>query len=193
MRNKLYAITGGIGSGKSTATLALKLAGYNTISCDEIVRILYTKRTILRAIKRVFPTAVTGKYFLTVDKKEIARLAFSDKESYDKLTLLITHKTMQHALRKAKRLKGIVFIEVPLLYEFGYQGFFDGVIVITRAIEDRLKSVMARSNMTEEEFYSRVTTQINYAKYDFKNAIVIKNDNTPNDLTDKVLEIAKTL
>ncbi len=196
-KQKLFAITGGIGSGKSTATLALKGAGYNTISCDYIVHELYKKQSILRAIKKVFPTAVSGKFCLKVDKAEIARLVFCDSEKYRALTEIITKPTMEIALKQAKKLNGPVFIEVPLLYEFGYEDRFDGVLVITRALPDRLNCVIARPNMTKEQFELRKSLQIDYDNFSFdrkvKNSTVIINDGTVEDLTRKVLAFAKGL
>ena len=45
-KNFLIAITGGIGSGKSTALSAVKNAGGQVISCDEITRALYNKHDL---------------------------------------------------------------------------------------------------------------------------------------------------
>lgn len=194
---KLCAITGGIGSGKSTATEILKGAGYNTISCDEIVRSMYEKRAVLRAIKKVFPTAVSGKIRLKVDKIDIARTVFCDHDKYLALAELITKPAMEIALKKAKKLKGITFIEVPLLYEFNYEHKFDAVLVITRPLQDRIDCVLSRPNMNKEQFDLRASCQIDYDNFCFdhavKNSTVIVNDGTINALKEKVLAFAKGL
>ena len=61
----IIGLTGGIGSGKSTALNALKEKGYSVISCDEITKELYKKRKILKVLRKEFPTAIKGKIFYT--------------------------------------------------------------------------------------------------------------------------------
>ena len=192
-KQKLFAITGGIGSGKSTATLALREAGYNTLSCDEVTHSLHQKRQIKKQLKKIFPTAVKGIFCLKTDKSEIARIVFNDPAKYVALTELLTVRTMEETFKLAKKMKGDVFIETPLLFENGYEGSFDGVIVVARALEDRKKSTLARPNMTEEQFYARVLKQIDYDKFDFKSAYVLINDGTEEELKSKILSLAKTL
>ena len=70
---KIIAITGGIGSGKSLASEFLRQAGYNVVSCDEITAELYKKRRVKKEIGKIFPSAVSGKCRIRIDKKEVAR------------------------------------------------------------------------------------------------------------------------
>ena len=79
----IIGLTGGIGSGKSAALNALKENGYKTVSCDDITRELYKKRKTLKKLRGEFPSAIKGRLFLKADKKEIARIVFSDKVKYD--------------------------------------------------------------------------------------------------------------
>ena len=187
----IIGLTGGIGSGKSTALNALKKEGYKVISCDEITKGLYKKRKILKTLRSEFPTAIKGKFFYKADKKEIARIIFSDKKKYAFLNEFLTKETFTLALNKAKKVKGTVIVEVPLLFESNVAHNFDKIIVITRAKEERIKSVKERSNLSEEEILSRIAKQIDYDNFDLTPYIVIKNDGTKEDLIAAVIKAVR--
>lgn len=189
----LIGLTGGIGSGKSTALDALKQQGYKTVSCDEITRALYRRRKTLKKLRGAFPSAITGKFFLKADKKEIARIVFSDKEKYALLTDFLTKETYRIAMNRAKKLKGTVIVEVPLLLESGLCADFDKVIVITREKSARIASVKARSALTDEEISARLAAQVDYDKFDLSPYTVIKNDGSEKDLAAAVLKAVKEI
>ena len=187
----LIGLTGGIGSGKSTALDILEKNGYKTISCDDITRELYTKRKILKKLREVFPSTISGKIKLKADKKEIARIVFSDKEKYRFLTEFLTAETFNLAMKRAKKLKSTVIMEVPLLFESELADKFDKVIVITREKAARIESVKQRSNLTENEIEDRLKKQIDYDSFDFSRFTVIKNDGTVEDLAAAVLKAVR--
>lgn len=190
----IIGLTGGIGSGKSAAIAALKENGYKTVSCDEITRELYKKRKTLKTLRGEFPSAIKGKIFLKADKKEIARVIFSDKEKYDFLNGFLTKKTFDIAYRRAEKLAkkgGKVIMEVPLLFENNFADKFDKVIVITRDKETRIAGVKARSNLSEEEIAARIAAQVDYDGIDLSPFTVIKNDGNVSDLAAAVVKAVK--
>ncbi len=187
---KIIAITGGIGSGKSFALEIIKNAGFYAISCDDIVSNLYTKRTFLSEIKKIFPLAVSGFFKLKVNKKVIAKEVFEDKEKLEKLNKLTHQKVLKialHACLKFGREKGVAVVEVPLLFESNLQSEFNGVIIIKRNKEDRVKSVIKRSNLTRKEIENRINAQIDYEVFDFSKYIVIENNGDIKDFENQVL------
>ena len=192
-QNLLIAITGGIGSGKTTALSILNSLGYFTISCDKITADLYKKRAIKKIIKGLFPTAVSGKLFLKVDKKEISKIVFNDKILNDKLTDTLTPIIFNESIKIASRQKGIVFVEVPLLFEKNYVDKFDKVIVITREKQAKIQSVMARSNLTEQEVLSRISMQVDYDNLDMGDYIVIDNNGDLEQLKGRLIKAVHTI
>lgn len=187
----IIGLTGGMGSGKSTALKALKNNGYFTVSCDDIVKELYSKRAVLKKLKKVFPSAISGRFKLKADKKEISRIVFSDKEKYRFLTDFLSVTAFNEALNRAKKAKNTAIVEVPLLLENDLTEYFDKVIVITRAINDRIKSVKVRSGLSEEEIKDRLKNQIDYETFDFSPYIVINNDGDEQSLAAAVLKAVK--
>ena len=190
---KLIAITGGIGSGKSFALSVLKKAGYPTLSCDQIVKELYQKRAIKRLLKKMFPSAVSGYFNLVIDKAEIARLTFNDKVKHAELTNAITPLVLKEIKKRTSKMQGLIFVEVPLLFECSYQDQFDGMLVIMRDKTARIESVKARSNLSTEQVLARMNNQVDYDAIDLSSYSVINNDGDKESLEKTVLSIAKSL
>jgi len=193
MEYKKIALTGGIGSGKSTALKILSESGYKTLSSDNIVSELYNTPHVKRLLKKLFPTAVKGFFRLSVDRKAISKIVFNDHAAHKKLTDAITPLVLKKILKRTKVLTEHVFVEVPLLFECGYQEYFDKVLVITRSLDDRIESVKQRSSLTKEEILSRIKAQTDYDSFDLSPYHVIINDGDVTALKDKVLDFTKTL
>ncbi len=187
---KKIAITGGIGSGKSCALSILKNAGYSTLSSDEIVAKLYKKRKVKNFLKTLFPTAVTGKCFLKVDRKIISKEVFSNSEKHRLLTQNITALVLDYILKTFKRKRGKIFVEVPLLFECGYQKYFDSVMVVCRDKKIRIDSVMLRSSLSKQQVEERVNVQIDYDNLDLSSYIIIENNSTIEEFRQKILSVA---
>ena len=193
MKNLKIALTGGIGSGKSTALKILQDAGYKTLSSDEIVSKLYEKRKVKKLLKKLFPNAVTGFFNLKIDRKQISKIVFSDKVIHQELTDLITPLVLQKINERTKSLTEPVFVEVPLLFECGYQTEFDAVMVIMREKSTRVDSVKTRSNLTEEEIVARMNAQTDYDSFDLSPFAVIVNNGNLDALKEKVLSVAQNI
>lgn len=193
MNYKKIALTGGIGSGKSTALKVLERAGYKTLSSDQIVSELYQKRSVKNKLKTLFPTAVKGALFLKIDRAKISAEVFNDKNKHKQLTDLITPLVLDQIKKRTAKLKAHVFVEVPLLFECAYQSEFDGVMVITRTLDARIKSVKSRSNLTEEQVLSRIKNQVDYDKIDLSPYAIIQNDEDTKALEQNVLHTAKLI
>lgn len=191
-KTTLIALTGGIGSGKSTALSILSHLGYNTISCDKITAELYTRQSVLRHIKKIFPSAVSGTIKLCADKTEISRLVFTNPVLHKQLTDYLAELTFSIAIKRANRFTGKVFIEVPLLFECNKQGVFDKIIVVSRNLEDRISSVITRSNLTREQILQRIENQYDYKNLP-ENVITVVNDGTAEDLWLKLTKVVKTI
>lgn len=189
---RTVALTGGIGSGKSYALRILEDAGYETISSDKVVKDLYEKRKIKLLLKKLFPTAVKGFFNPVIDRNEIAIIVFSNADARTKLTNLITPLVMEEIKKRVKKLSGRIFVEVPLLFECGYQNEFDAVMVVTRDFEERVLSVIKRSNMSREQVLKRINSQFDYQSADLSPYTVIVNDGKES-FKEKILSIAKTV
>ena len=126
---RIIGITGGIASGKSNICNIIKNEGYIVIDSDKIVRDLSeVGLPIYNAIKDKF-----GEEFLNEDKslnkKKLAKLVFNNSAA--KLVLdSITHPIVLEEIKKEiKELpEGLIFVDVPLLYEAKFDVICDKVI-----------------------------------------------------------------
>jgi len=189
-QNKLkIAVTGGIGSGKSTVCEIIKKSGYPVFSCDEIYTELFNGGFFTDGIVKAFGDGALnseGK----VDKKKLSAIVFADEK---KLRILngITHpKIFERMFSEAEKCAADVrFFEVPVLFECGYEKLFDKVIVVLRREEERINSVMQRDDLPREKVLNRLKNQYNYNFSKFSEYYVIHNDGKIVDLTDKVHDL----
>lgn len=186
---KIIAITGGIGSGKSTVSKLIEDMGYFVVSSDEIVKGLYKKRSFLKKVKAMFPSGVSGKLILKAKKNEIAKIVFNDRKKLEELNSLIHPLVINEILTKCKNAKGeYAFAEVPLLFEGKFENRFDNVIIVKRKLEDRIDSVIKRSNLEGEQVLDRIKNQFDYENTDLSKYIVVENEKDIDSLKLKIKE-----
>lgn len=197
MKKTKIAITGGIGSGKSTVARYLKTYGFSVFSCDEIYREIMQSQTYIRQIKELFPTVVHDG---GIDKKQLAALVFGDASAMKKLNAVAHPLIMQTLLQKMELTESrFVFAEVPLLFEEGYERLFDKVWVVTRSLDERIRAAMLRDDCSKEDICNRIRAQFDYdsvsaaAYYKKLDASILRNDGTEAELKTQIQELLNTL
>ena len=188
---KIYAVTGGIGSGKSEVLRILSSLGYPTLSCDEIYKNLLNESKTIEKLSVAFPSCVSGG---KLDKQKLSSIVFADNE---KLSLLnsLTHPLILErlfALANEESSK-LVFAEIPLYFESKLEKYFSGAVVVTRNLGDRISSVITRSGLTESQVKERISRQTDYDNLDLSNYIVIKNNGDIHSLTNAVKTALSTI
>ena len=88
---------------------------------------------------------------------------------------------------------GICFCEVPLLFESGAESLFDGVIIVMRNEEQRIKSVAKRDKLLEQDVKKRISNQFDYNSADFAMYYVIHNNGDLSELECQTEEIIKKI
>ncbi len=195
--SKKIAITGGIGSGKTTVSNLIKEKGYPVYSCDEIYKELIESTIYIKEIEKAFPAAIKqGK----IDKKSLAEIIFSNKQERKRLNE-IAHPLIMEALldRMNKNENKLVFAEVPLLFEENFENLFDQTIVVLRNREERIRSICERDGISPEKAIERLNAQFDYDDVSSKNhlqkigTIFIKNKGDVNALKKNVELVLKDL
>ena len=183
-QNKKIAVTGGIGSGKSTVLSMIEERGYPVLSCDRIYSELAERPEFIAKLCRHFGDITDG--YGRLDRKKLSEIVFGDRKKLAKLDE-ITHPAIYNEMfRRAAGYDKICFCEVPLLFESGAQSLFDGVIVVMRDASDRMAGAANRDNVPEEAIKRRMTSQFDYDKGDFAEYYVIHNNSNLAQLQDKV-------
>lgn len=188
--NRKIAVTGGIGSGKSTVTSLLKAQGFAVFSCDEINRELWQDEEYLQGLAQLFPDCTVGG---TIDKGQLSRSVFLDAEKLKQLNDYAHPRIMKTLDERMRSENGLVFAEVPLLFEGGYRNRFDGVIVVVRNTERRITSVMARDGVSREDVLRRIARQVSYDTICDSSCYPIDNNGDREELENKLRQIVAQL
>ncbi len=177
MKNYKVAVTGGIGSGKSTFCGILKKLGYPVFSCDEIYKNLLTDEEVVKQVSKIVGVQpITTKNGFLLAKNEVSSIIFSNKSKRAELEKYTHPLIMSELMLQADKVGGITFSEVPLLFEGNYDKLFDKVVIIMRNEHERIKSVCLRDKTTEENVVNRIKNQFSYENIENNGHTVIYND-----------------
>ena len=194
---KTIAITGGIGSGKSTFCSKLKEKGFKIHSSDEQVAKIYKNPekkfvTYLRTIG--LSKSISKK---NIDKKIISKIIFENKQIRKKLELYIfkiVRKKRSDFIKQEKQKKTkLIFIDIPLLFENNLEKQFNKVISIIASKRVRLKRLKKTRKMTENQFKNITRSQTSDVIRKKKSDYVIYNNSTLNDYKIKINKLISKL
>ena len=159
---KIYGLTGGIGSGKTTVGQVFKTFGIAIYNADERAKWLTeNNNTIKLKIKSIFGEQL---YDLNdvLDKKILSEIVFNNKIELKKLNEIIHPEVRLDFTEWIKKQKGnYVLKESAILFENGLEKEVDGVVGVIAAEEIRIKRVVARSHLSPLEIRARMNNQIN--------------------------------
>ncbi len=179
----IIGLTGGIGSGKSTAAAYLRKLGFETIDFDLITRKLQEPgEPALNEIVETFgPEALLPDG--TMNRKYVGRIVFSDPKEKEKLDsiiqkyvdVLITSITDDFKKRSINVTresnpddylqKSIIFYDHPLLFEVPYRiEPAEEAWVLDLDDETRIQRITKRDTLSREEIKKRMASQTSRAE-----------------------------
>tara|TARA_B110000014_G_scaffold24546_1_gene15610 strand:+ start:2021 stop:2605 length:585 start_codon:yes stop_codon:yes gene_type:complete len=182
------AITGGIGTGKTTISNMFSDKGVPVFNSDEIAKeIMNTNSLLKNEIVTAFGDKVYDKNRLN---KEYLSDAIFNNETLLKKINAIVHPYVADEFNswiEEQDSKYIIY-ESAIIFENQVEDFFDKIICVTASEEDVISRVMKRNNFSVDKIKSIINKQLpNDAKIQ-KSDYVIENINI-SKLSDKVLEI----
>jgi len=151
---KSIAITGSFASGKTFVLKYLEKAGYKTFSCDDYVRELYLQPHIQKDLLCIFDKKLFGEIF---DKKRLSQIIYNDDIQRQKLEQYI-HPKVRKEINDFKNKhidEPFIFVEVPLLFETGFNNYFDYSICVYCSEESRKDRATERG-----DFYLKIYSKI---------------------------------
>ncbi len=127
-RKMRIAVSGGIGSGKSTVCDYLREKGYDVFDCDACNRkLLEEGQEGYLKVREAFPDCFRGD---VLDKKELSKKIFEDPKEKERLEAIM-HPLILKEMDRRK--DDPLFAEVPLLFEAGWDRYFDtNLLVVSR-------------------------------------------------------------
>ena len=186
---KTIGITGGIGSGKSyVSDILRKEFGIPVYDCDkEAKRLTATDPDIRRRLIRlVGPEVFNGQ---ELNKMLLADYLFANPENARKVNAII-HPAVQEDFKlwAGRQQKPITALESAILFESGFNGLVDKVILVDAPEDVRLKRAMLRDTATEAQIRTRMKMQSAEANKDKADFII---DNSTADNTRLLEQLTK--
>lgn len=146
----IIALTGGIGSGKSTVAEMLRKKGYRVISSDAVAAELLEKGQVNHeAVFLAFGEGILDEGG-NIDKDKLRGIVFKDPKERRKLND-ITHKNIMAVCFDRVSQDALAFIEVPLLFEERLESYFDETWLLDCSRETQKKRVLERGSLEESE------------------------------------------
>jgi dephospho-CoA kinase len=183
------ALTGGIGSGKTTVAARLALLGAIVIDADALAREVVAVGTpgLAAVIDRFGSEMLDADGAL--DRRRLGRLVFADRAALDDLNKIVHPLVIARTdeLMDAAPPDGVVVYDVPLLVENGAEraAGYDAVLVVEAPLEQRLER-LERRGLPRDEARSRITQQADDAERRAVATVVIDNSGSEIDLLRQV-------
>ena len=158
---KKIALTGNIGSGKSTVSLIFNAIGIPVFNADLEAKKLYSESGVKKKIKEMFGNKVF-RADEQVDFKKLANIIFNDNTELQKINAFLHPMVLSKYkdwLRKNKNAKYTVH-ESAIIFENNLQSHFDLIITVSAPEEIRLERINKRDGLKPEVIMERIKNQL---------------------------------
>ncbi len=159
---KVIGLTGGIASGKSTASAYIEEQGFKVLDADVYARKVTEKDS--PGYHKIIETF--GKDILDddeeIDRAALGKIIFNDPEERQKLND-ISHpeiRRMMNADQDAFLKENHVFLDIPLLFENGLDEKCDLTVTVYVTRENQLERLMSRNGLSEADAAARIDSQM---------------------------------
>ena len=178
-------ITGGIGSGKSTASEFFKKKGAFIFDADSEAKNLLTNNSNLsQRIIATFGSQVTTKKQL--DLKRLSALVFSSSSLQNKLNNIVWPEVLGVMIDAAEKAENdgvtLFIVDAALLIEAGFNDFFNSILLITADKSMRLNRILLRKNIPENQIEKRMALQMPESEKQKQAQTTIKNNGNMQEL-----------
>lgn len=191
----VVGVTGSFASGKSEAAGLFKKHGAQVFDADKAAKKAVEKgKASYKAIRKIFGPAYFNKKG-QLDRKKLALRVFQNPRDLKKLNILIHPGVIVECFQQIERnksKKGILVLDVPLLFESHMGSLADWTVVVGAS----LKNTLARAEKKGVE--ASMTKKILSTQWSFRKKarladFVIRNDGSLKDLEEKVGAIEKKI
>ena len=192
------AITGGIGSGKTTVSSFIN-ENYKSVylfnADKESKSHLKKSLSLQHKIINIFGSTVTVNNRL--DIKKLAEVVFSNKVDQDILNgimwaevfILINNKIEEYEKNKIS----LFIVDAAMIFEAKLNNFFDSTLLVTADKNIRLKRAEKRHNISLEQIKSRMSLQLSEKEKEKLADYIIKNNDDLDVLYNDISKFYKKI
>lgn len=190
----VIGITGIIGSGKTTASKALKKKGITVVDLDVLAKKAITLKEVQKDIE-----IRLGKEFIKDGAPDIEKLKQTVFVNREKLRALeeIIHPMVKQMLwkkvaKKRERGEHVVIVDAPLLYETDLYKSLDKTVVVSTEMEEIRKRLKTRG-LTDKDMTARMSNQIPLKEKEERADFIIYNNGTKRDLEQEIERLLRRI
>ena len=191
---KLVAITGGIGSGKSTFSKQILRRKLKLLDSDQQVDQIYTKpnNDFVKYLRKIgLEKSIKAKN--KVDKRYISKIIFINKDIRHKLQnyifKIVRKRRSKFIESQKKRGEKVIFFDIPLLLENNLAKDYDLVISIISAKKNRYKRLKLSKKLSIVDFNNIIKTQTTDLDRRKNSDIIILNNNSKYEYIKKINKV----
>ncbi|CAI3477894.1 dephospho-CoA kinase [Enterococcus cecorum] len=185
----VLGITGGIATGKSSVVQHFIDLGFPVVDADIIARhLLDQNEQAYNEVVKVFGSEILQENG-EINRQSLGALVFNypDKlKQLDELMAPFLQESILAAIKQASQNQKLVIVDVPLMYEKGYDEWMDQVAVVYCTPNQQLKRLMQRNQLTEKEAKQRIDSQLPIEMKKLLAEVVFDNS---NDLTQTIQQV----
>ncbi len=186
---RIIGITGGIASGKSTVTEFLRQQGYQVIDADQVVHELQEPGgRLYQALLSAFGPAILQEDG-RLNRPKLGAMIFGNPQLLAQSSQIqnqIIREELAHRCDLLAETEDIFFMDLPLLFELGYESWFDQIWLVDVTEETQLSRLMTRNALSQEEAEKRIAAQLSLQEKRNRADVLIDN-NGPLELTQEQL------
>lgn len=188
--SKKIGITGTIGSGKSLVGQILKDLGYPCLDTDKVNSELFNDQLVQIELINAFGSEVVEAGIV---QRDVLRNAIFNSQQAKLQLEQILHPKIKAGVNNFLELDApLLFVEVPLLYEVGWEHLFDEVWCVTSSDEIVLERLTNIRKISLEQAQNFLNLQYPKAKKVAKSDVIIINDGSILELTNQLKELIST-
>ena len=194
---KVAGITGGIGSGKSTAAKMLGELGAYVIDADQLARVVVEPgKPAWQEVRHFFGDSILNPD-QSIDRKKLAEIVFKNPEARKKLESF-THPRIGQEILKGLQIaqsenRKLAVVDAALLVESPAGAWIKPLILVTADEDVRVERVCGRDNSCEAEVRARIRSQASDQERKNKADFIIENNGDEQLLRAKVQELYQKL
>ena len=189
----IVALTGGIGSGKSTVGELFQQLGAVVVDSDQLAREVVERGSLgFEQIVTLFGDEILKNG--EINRSMLAEIIFKDPAKRKELEQ-ITHPLIRKAFADIVSKSGdqaIVINQIPLLVESKYEYNFDHVITVSTSEDKRIERLLAKG-YTREQIQNRMKSQASDLEREKIADSIIKNNEGETELLAQVEKIWEQL
>lgn len=191
---KIIAITGSIGCGKTFLANIIRSLGYVVYDADKWVKYLYYRPAFLNVIKQSFPKVFDNDG--SFNKRKLRNLVFNNTNELKRLEKIVhpfLKQKLLNIIHKNAEKDCVLFFDAALLIEMKWNIYCQAVILADVDRNIQKQRVMARDNVSAEDFEKIVSVQMdNEQKKKFAD-VVINTDKSKALLKVELINIIEEL